>query len=136
MRCWTQLHKRLLQNPAGEADDDDGDDGGDDDGEYGGALMLGVRMIHKEADRSCQAAKIAGGCKHPCRGFLSWLRWIPVFIAFSGFTHPGKPAGCCCKPQGGSVAVCPRVVSVAFLWKRPKGGGSWQANEGLEGFGW
>ena len=51
--------------------DDDGDDGGDDDGEYGGALMLGVRMIHKEADRSCQAAKIAGGCKHPCRGFLS-----------------------------------------------------------------
>ena len=37
MRCWTQLHKRLLQNPAGdqdngeaEDDDDDADDGGDD----------------------------------------------------------------------------------------------------------
>ena len=51
--------------------DDGGDDDGDDDGDDGGALMLGVRMIHKEADRSCQAAKIAGGCKHPCRGFLS-----------------------------------------------------------------
>ena len=35
MRCWTQLHKRLLQNPAGDQDNgedyDDADDGGDND---------------------------------------------------------------------------------------------------------